>query len=184
MRPCGRRTGAELRGRDGLPGRYQMTLFDVPTHASKRTYGAGQPVKRAAEKVKQILLNWAGEMLRSLCRANSPPRRKDFRRGETLREMGDDQGGCSKGSGERVGSRQQQCPFGQTPALPILPSALWKWRWTHRQSHVKNDPGGQGADVGTPISLSRLKGRLQIGLHGPGLCIWRTPVSTARRERR
>ena len=33
------------------------TLFDVPTHASRGTYGAGLAVYKASQKVKQVLLD-------------------------------------------------------------------------------------------------------------------------------
>jgi CO/xanthine dehydrogenase Mo-binding subunit len=39
------------------------TLFDVPTHASRGTYGAGLAVYKASQKVKQVLLAWASEIL-------------------------------------------------------------------------------------------------------------------------
>jgi CO/xanthine dehydrogenase Mo-binding subunit len=44
-------------------GDTNVTLFDVPTHASRGTYGAGLAVKKASEKAKQVLLKWASEIL-------------------------------------------------------------------------------------------------------------------------
>lgn len=38
--------------------------FDGPTHASRGLYGAGQPVVKAAEEVKQILLEWAARIFK------------------------------------------------------------------------------------------------------------------------
>ena len=146
------------------PGDTQMTLFDVPTHASRGTYGAGQPVKRAAEKVKQILLNWAGEMLEASVGELAAEKGKIFvvgnpERWVTIKEV------VQRAQENGWGSAAAAVSFRPDACPPHFTVCFVEVEVDTQTGHVKMIRAVQGADVGTPINLNGVEGQIAGGLH-------------------
>ncbi len=145
-------------------GDTNVTLFDVPTHASRGTYGAGLAVKKASEQAKQILLQWASKLL-------------DISVKELIAEKGrvsvaSDPNQCvsikeivetaqSKGWGSVAGAasiRPDACP-------PHFTICFVEVEIDTQTGQVKVLRAVMGADVGTPINLNGVEGQMAGGLH-------------------
>lgn len=145
-------------------GNTNMTLFDVPTHASRGTYGAGSAVKKASEKVKQTLLNWASEMLEASGETLLAEKGKIFVLGNpdrwvTVREVVETAQASGWGSAAGEASiRPNACP-------PHFTVCFVEVEVDIRTGQVKVLRAVTGADVGTPINLNSVEGQIVGGLH-------------------
>jgi CO/xanthine dehydrogenase Mo-binding subunit len=141
-----------------------MTLFDVPTHASRGTYGAGLSVKRAAEKVKQVLLKWGSEMLEAPEEELVAKEGKIFvvenpERWVTIKEVVET--AQSRGWGSAAGEasiRPDACP-------PHFTVCFVEVEVDTQTGQVKVLRAVTGADVGTPINRNGVEGQVAGGLH-------------------
>jgi CO/xanthine dehydrogenase Mo-binding subunit len=145
-------------------GDTNMTLFDVPTHASRGTYGAGSAVKKASEKAKQVLLNWASEMLEASVEDLVAEKGKIFVIGNpdrwvTIKEVVEtaQTSGWGSVAGE-ASIRPNACP-------PHFTVCFVEVEVDTRTGQVKVLRAVTGADVGTPINLNSVEGQIAGGLH-------------------
>ena len=145
-------------------GDTNMTPFDVPTHASRATYGAGRAVKKAAEAVKRVLMKWASDMLEAPVQELAARDGKIFvagnpQKGLTIKEL--IQTAQSRGWGSATGEssvRPDACP-------PHFTSCFAEVEVDTQTGQVKVLRAVQGADVGTPINLLSVEGQIIGGLH-------------------
>jgi CO/xanthine dehydrogenase Mo-binding subunit len=146
------------------PGDTNTTLFDVPTHASRGTYGGGLAVKMASEKARQVLIRWASDILEAseedLVAAKG-----------RISVVGNPEKGISikevvetaqvSGWGSAVGeasNRPSACP-------PHFTVCFVEVEVDTRTGQVKIVRAVTGADVGTPINLNSVEGQVVGGLH-------------------
>ena len=145
-------------------GDTNTTLFDVPTHASRATYGAGRAVVKAAEKVKIILLDWAEEILEARREELIIEDGKVYVTGVpdgavTIKELV--QQAQIKGWGSAIGEasiRPDACP-------PHFVVCFVEVEVDTQTGRVKVLKAVSGADVGTPINLNNVEGQIEGGLH-------------------
>jgi CO/xanthine dehydrogenase Mo-binding subunit len=145
-------------------GDTNTTLFDVPTHASRANYSAGRAVVKAAEKVKNILLDWAEEMLEARREELIIEDGKIYVTGVpegavTIKEIV--QQAQIKGWGSAIGEasiRPDACP----PHFVVCFVEVEVDTQTGRVTVLK---AVSGADVGTPINLNNVEGQIEGGLH-------------------
>jgi CO/xanthine dehydrogenase Mo-binding subunit len=145
-------------------GDTNMTPFDVPTHASRATYGAGRAVKKAAEEVKRVLIRWASDVLGVPAPelAAQDGRIFDARNPEkslTIKELV--QTAQSRGWGSAMGEssvRPDACP-------PHFTVCFVEVEVDTETGQVKILRAVQGADVGTPVNLLSVEGQMIGGLH-------------------
>jgi CO/xanthine dehydrogenase Mo-binding subunit len=145
-------------------GDTNTTLFDVPTHASRATYGAGLSVKKAAEKVKGVLLEWASNMLEA-----AP---KELAVGEgrisvieaperwvTIEEVVKTAqfSGWGSAAGE-ASIRPNACP-------PHFIVCFVEVTVDTQTGQVRVLRTMTGADVGTPINRNNVEGQIAGGVH-------------------
>jgi len=140
------------------------SLFDVPTHASRGTYGASLSVKKAAEKVKHVLLNWAAKILEVAAEDLVVEKGRIFPQGKpehwvTMREVVEKAQISGWGSVAAEASiRPEGCP-------PHFTSCFVEVEVDTRTGLVKVVKAVQGADVGTPINVNSVEGQVAGGLH-------------------
>jgi CO/xanthine dehydrogenase Mo-binding subunit len=145
-------------------GDTHTTLFDVPTHASRGTYGAGLAVKKASEKAKQALLNWASEMLEASVEDLVAEKGKiavigNPDRWVTIKEVVETAQASGWGSAAGEASvRPNACP-------PHFTICFVEVEVDTRTGQVKVLRAVTGADVGTPINLNSVEGQIAGGLH-------------------
>ncbi|UCD89647.1 MAG: xanthine dehydrogenase family protein molybdopterin-binding subunit [Desulfobacterales bacterium] len=153
-------------------GNTNTTLFDVPTHASRGTYGTGLAILQAAKKVKQKLFEWASELLEapindlvaelgSIYVTGSPEKKITI---EDLIETAQ-----IKGWGSAIGEasvRPKACP----PHFTVCFVEVLVDTQTGKVEVVK---AVSGADVGTPINLNNVEGQVEGGIHmGLGFALY------------
>jgi CO/xanthine dehydrogenase Mo-binding subunit len=145
-------------------GDTNMTLFDVPTHASRGTYGAGLSVKKAAERVKQVLLNWASDMLEAPSGELVLQDGNIFVRGAPARSVSIKEvveWAQTMGRGSAIGEaslRPDACP-------PHFMVCFVEVAVDIQTGQVKVIRAITGADVGTPINRNNIEGQIAGGLH-------------------
>jgi CO/xanthine dehydrogenase Mo-binding subunit len=145
-------------------GDTEMTLFDVPTHASRGTYGAGLAVKKASEKIKQILLTWAAKILEASVEDLLVGEGKilvagDPKRWVTIKEVVQTAQTSGWGSvAAEVSLRPDACP-------PHFTVCFVEVEVDTQTGHVKILRAITGADVGTPINRNGVEGQIAGGLH-------------------
>ena len=145
-------------------GDTSMTLFDVPTHASRGTYGAGLAVKKASEKVKEVLLKWASEMLEASVEDLVAEKGKIFvvgnpERWVTIKEVVEMAQSSGWGSvGAEASIRPNACP-------PHFTVCFVEVEVDTQTGQIKVIRAVTGADVGTPINLNSVEGQIAGGLH-------------------
>jgi len=145
-------------------GNTNTTLFDVPTHSSRSNYGAGRAVVAAAEKVKQILLEWSSKLLEARLEDLVIQKGKVFVagspvRGMTVKEVV--QTAQANGWGSAVGAislRPDACP-------PHFIVSFVEVEVDTETGSVRVVKAISGADVGTPINLNNVEGQIVGGIH-------------------
>jgi CO/xanthine dehydrogenase Mo-binding subunit len=145
-------------------GDTNTTLFDVPTHASRATYGAGLSVKKAAEKVKGVLLEWASNMLEAAPEelAAGGGRISVIEAPErwvTIEEVV--KTAQSSGWGSAAGEasvRPNACP-------PHFIVCFVEVAVDTQTGQVRVLRAMTGADVGTPINRDNVEGQISGGVH-------------------
>jgi len=146
------------------PGDTNSTLFDVPTHASRATYGMGLAVLEATKRVKGVLLNWASEMLETpadslVARDNQIYDVQDPQNAVTIKDVV--QAAQANGWGSATGSasvRPSACP----PHFVVI---FIEVEVDIETGQVVLRRALSGADVGTPINPKNIEGQLEGGLH-------------------
>jgi CO/xanthine dehydrogenase Mo-binding subunit len=145
-------------------GDTSVSLFDVPTHASRGTYGAGWAVKKASEKVREMLLRWAAEMLEASVEDLVSEKGRIFVVGNpdrwiTIKEVVETAQVSGWGSAAAEASiRPSACP-------PHFTVCFVEVEVDTRTGQVKVVRAVTGADVGTPINLNSVEGQIAGGLH-------------------
>ena len=145
-------------------GDTNMTLFDVPTHASRGTYGAGRAVKEAASRAKRVLLGWASQMLETPAEALAAAEGRIFiarapDMGVTVEEVV--RTARDRGWGSAIGEasvRPDACP-------PHFTVTFVEVEVDTLTGFVRVVRAVQGADVGTAVNLSSVEGQVAGGLH-------------------
>jgi CO/xanthine dehydrogenase Mo-binding subunit len=145
-------------------GDTNMTPFDVPTHASRGTYGAGLAVKEAASKMKGTLLRWASEILETPAAALAAAQGRIFvahapDMGLTIREVV--QTAQNMGWGTATGEasvRPGACP-------PHFTVTFVEVEVDTLTGIVRVIRAVQGADAGTTVNINNVKGQVAGGLH-------------------
>lgn len=145
-------------------GDTNVTPFDVPTHASRGTYGAGRAVKEAASRVKAVLLRWASEMLETPVAALAAAQGRIFvalapDKGVTIEEVV--RTAQDLGWGSAVGEasvRPDACP-------PHFTVTFVEVEVDTRTGIVRVVRAVQGADVGTAVNRGSVEGQVAGGLH-------------------
>ncbi len=145
-------------------GDTDVTPFDVPTHASRGTYGAGRAVRQAAGKVKETLLRWASEMLETPAADLASAQGRIFvadapETGLTIREVV--QTAQNRGWGTAIGEasvRPDACP-------PHFTATFVEVEVDTRTGVVRVIRAVQGADAGTTVDVNNVKGQVAGGLH-------------------
>jgi len=140
------------------------TLFDVPTHASRGTYGAGLAVYKASQKVKQVLLTWASEILETPVENLVAEKGKIFvaatpEHWVSIKEVVEtaQRSGWGSAAGE-VSNRPNACP-------PHFTVCFVEVEVDTQTGQVKVLRAATGADVGTPVNLNSVEGQIAGGLH-------------------
>lgn len=145
-------------------GDTNMTPFDVPTHASRATYGAGRAVKKAAEEVKRVLIRWASDVLGVsaqdlVAKVGTIVAAENPEKGLTIKELV--RTAQSRGWGSAMGEasvRPDACP-------PHFTVCFAEVEIDTETGQIKVRRAVQGADVGTPINLLSVEGQMIGGLH-------------------
>ncbi len=145
-------------------GDTNTTLFDVPTHASRANYGAGRAVVKAAEKVKQVLFEWASKMIEAPIKDLVAKGGKIFVVGNlekalTIKEVV--QMAQTSGWGSAMGQvslRPDACP-------PHFIVCFVEVTVDTQTGGVKVVRAASGADMGTPINIDSVEGQIIGGLH-------------------
>jgi CO/xanthine dehydrogenase Mo-binding subunit len=145
-------------------GDTQGTLFDVPTHASRGTYGAGLAVKKASEKTKAILMKWASEILEASGEELRAEKGKisvvgNPERWVSIKEVVEkaQTSGWGSAAGE-ASIRPNACP-------PHFTVCFVEVEVDTQTGQVRVLRAVTGADVGTPINLNSVEGQIAGGLH-------------------
>jgi len=153
-----------------------VSPFDVPTHASRGTYGAGLAVKKAAEKVKQVLMKWGAEILEAPADDLVAKEGKIFVVGSpdksvTIKEVVQIAQSRGWGSAQAEASvRPDACP-------PHFIVSFAEVEVDTQTGHVTVVRALTGADVGTPINLSNVEGQIAGGLHmGLGFALFEDTI--------
>jgi CO/xanthine dehydrogenase Mo-binding subunit len=145
-------------------GDTNTTLFDVPTHSSRSTYGAGRAVVAAARQVKGTLLEWASKILEAsvddlvasegkISVTGSP------KKGVTIRETV--QTAQASGWGSAFGQatvRPDACP-------PHFIVSFVEVAVDTKTGKVEVVKAVTGADAGTAINVNNVEGQMVGGLH-------------------
>lgn len=145
-------------------GDTNMTPFDVPTHASRGTYGAGLAVKEAASKMKGTLLRWASEIFETPAATLAAAQGRIFvahapDMGLTIREVV--QTAQNMGWGTATGEasvRPGACP-------PHFTVTFVEVEVDTLTGIVRVIRAVQGADAGTTVNINNVKGQVAGGLH-------------------
>ncbi len=145
-------------------GDTNTTLFDVPTHASRGTYGAGLAVQKAAAQVKEIILDWAAAFLEAprqdlLVGQGEVSVKGVPARGVAIKELV--QMAQERGWGSACGHvsfRPNACP-------PHFVVCFVEVAVDTQTGKVEVARAVTGTDVGTPINLGMVEGQMVGGLH-------------------
>ena len=145
-------------------GDTNMTPFDVPTHASRGTYGAGRAVKEAAAQVKRTLLAWASTILETPASKLAAAGGRIFvahapGTGLTIKEVVEtaQNSGWGGAAGE-ASVRPDACP-------PHFTVTFAEVEVDTRTGLVRVVRAVQGADVGTTVNVGSVEGQVAGGLH-------------------
>lgn len=140
------------------------TLFDVPSHASRATYGAGLSVKKACDMVKEDLLVWGSKMLEIPAEELAIEGGKLFLRGSpatwvTIKKVVETAQSRGWGSAAaQVSVRPDACP-------PHFIVCFVEVEVDTQTGQVRILRLLTGADVGTPINLNSVEGQVAGGGH-------------------
>ncbi|MEW6266717.1 MAG: molybdopterin cofactor-binding domain-containing protein [Thermodesulfobacteriota bacterium] len=147
-----------------LPGDTDTTLFDVPTHASRGTYGAGLAVRKAAAKVRETILDWASNLLEVSAGDLVAEGGRILVRGSPARSVSIEEvvkaaqfNGWGSAAAE-ASLRPEACP-------PHFIACLVEVAVDVRTGQVQVPRAVSGADVGTPINLNNVEGQMVGGMH-------------------
>jgi CO/xanthine dehydrogenase Mo-binding subunit len=153
-------------------GNTNTTLFDVPTHASRGTYGTGLAIFQATKMVKQKLLEWTSELLEApiddliaelgnIYVTGSPDKHISIADLVQIAQV--------RGWGSAIGQasvRPEACP----PHFTVCFVEVLVDTQTGKVEVVK---AVSGADVGTPINLNNVEGQIEGGIHmGIGFALY------------
>ncbi len=145
-------------------GDTETTLFDVPTHASRGTYGSGLAVAAAVQKLKDILLEWGSRIF------ETPTKDLQIGRGKVW--VADDPERCFSfeevartGQYKGWGTIMTEASVRPTACPPHFTVFFIEVEVDTQTGEVKVLHAVGGADVGTVINRSAVEGQLAGGLH-------------------
>jgi CO/xanthine dehydrogenase Mo-binding subunit len=145
-------------------GDTNSTLFDVPTHASRANYGAGRAVVKATEKVREMLIAWASDLL------EAADEDLVFSKGEVFVKGAPDKSATVKELMQTAQVRGWGSAYGQASLRPDACPPHFIVCFVEvdvdiRTGKVEVVRAVSGADVGTPINLNNVEGQMVGGLH-------------------
>lgn len=145
-------------------GDTNTTLFDVPTHASRGTYGAGWAVKKASEKARKVVIKWASDILEAseedlIAEKGRVSVVGNPDKGISIKEVIEtaQMNGWGSAIGE-ASNRPAACP-------PHFTVCFVEVEVDTQTGQVKVVRAVTGADVGTPINMNSVEGQIAGGLH-------------------
>lgn len=145
-------------------GDTETTLFDVPTHASRGTYGSGLAVEASVRKMKEILLEWGSRIF------ETPVQNLQFGGGKVW--VADDPERCLSleevartGQYKGWGTILVEASIRPTACPPHFTVFFVEVEVDTQTGEVKVLHAIGGADVGTVINRVAVEGQIGGGLH-------------------
>ncbi|HYA92029.1 MAG TPA: molybdopterin cofactor-binding domain-containing protein [Thermodesulfobacteriota bacterium] len=145
-------------------GDTETTLFDVPTHASRGTYGSGLAVEAAVQKVKETLFEWGSRIF------ETPVERLQVGHGKVW--VADDPERCLSfeevsrtGQYKGWGTIMAEASIRPTACPPHFTVFFVEVEVDTQTGEVRVLRAVGGADVGTVINRPAVEGQIAGGLH-------------------
>lgn len=147
-----------------VPGDTDIAPFDGPTHASRGLYGAGQPVVKCAEQVREILLEWAARIFQC------GPEDVDIKQSKVFK-IEDPANSIPladivlKGHASGWGCAVSTCSVRPKACPPHFIAIFVELEVNTLTGQVKVINVVSGADVGTVINPNSVEGQMTGGFH-------------------
>lgn len=145
-------------------GDTETTLFDVPTHASRGTYGSGLAVEAAVQKLKDTLLEWGSRIFETPVESLRVGRGKVWVAGDRERCISFE-GVARTGQYNGWGTVMAEASVRPTACPPHFTVFFVEVEVDTQTGEVKVLHAVGGADVGTVINKQAVQGQLAGGLH-------------------